>query len=117
MVVDLDHPGRAFVVTALAGPDDLARDEILDQLPHDVPVGAQHGIAQRAITKKLTQAFETVAFDTLLAITANGKTFAADSRPNHLRSDRSSVLRLVGVAHCRPWALLRKLEVGTKKDP
>src|ERR1700730_4207412 len=57
---EVDHPGRAFFVTALAGPDNLALDQLFDELPNDVAVSAKHNVVQLAIANEFHCSGESV---------------------------------------------------------
>jgi hypothetical protein len=61
MVVDLEHPRRALRVAAFARPDDLAGDEVFEELPHDVAVSAQHHVPERAVAQELAEALEAAS--------------------------------------------------------
>src|SRR5438477_8087349 len=62
VIVDLEHPGRALLVPTFSVLDDLALDQVLDQLPDDVAMGGEHGGVERSIAEELGQALEAVAF-------------------------------------------------------
>src|SRR5437762_4051498 len=61
-VLRRQHPCRSLLEPAVACANDVARDQVLDQLPHDVAVGAQHGVVQLRVGQELVQAIETMAF-------------------------------------------------------
>src|SRR6266849_7631191 len=60
-VLDVDRPGRGLFVAALASPDHTPPDEVLDELPDDVPVGAQDGVVELRIAQELEGAAQPVS--------------------------------------------------------
>src|SRR5207245_5957731 len=62
VLVHLEHPRRALLVSAFPGLDDLAFDQVFDQLPDHVAVGAEHDLVQRSIAEELGQALEAMPF-------------------------------------------------------
>src|ERR1700704_5708860 len=60
-IVEVDDPRRTFLEPAFAGFDDLALDELFDELPDDVAVRAEHHLVQLGIADELHRPRETVA--------------------------------------------------------
>src|SRR3982074_190816 len=65
---EVDHPRRAFVETALARLHDLALHQLLDELPHDVTVRAEHHVVQLGITDEFHRTREPMALGEILRL-------------------------------------------------
>src|SRR3979490_965178 len=59
--LEVDDPCRTFLEPALARFDDLALDELFDQLPDDVSVRAEHHLVQLGIADELHRAGQPMA--------------------------------------------------------
>src|SRR5713226_2955438 len=60
IVIDLDDPRRAFLEPTFAGLHDVTLDQLLNQLPNDVAMRAQHRVVEVWIAQELHRSLQAV---------------------------------------------------------